>query len=482
MRRLLLTNGSYIVLLNLLVKPIWILLIDRGLQNQLGPVAYGSYYTLLSLSLMLSAVLDAGLSQFNTRTIASEGDPSLKNLPSIVGLKAILWIVYMLGTLGIGFFLDYPPQSIYWLLLLGVQQGLHAFNLLLRSILSGQMRFKREGWMGILDKWLMTAAAFPLIWLGWSYGGQQPITAFIWIQLLATLVPTLLMGFMLGKNTRLRPSISWVEQKSLLKQIFPFALLGLLAGFYTRIDLVMIRALHAEPELQAGLYASSYRLLDATNMIPVLLSGILLPQFAHHLSKHTLKTEWIRSASYLMLAIGLCLSWGLMAFRHEIMASLYKHQSDAQTNILFWIGLCCIPISLSYVWGTLLTAAGQLKTLNQLAIAALLVNLGLNLWLIPISGGLGAAQATLITQLVLCVGQGRVCIQQFSPAIVGQRWWIACVTLIIFIATASTANQSTPLALRVGLMALWPIILLTADGWYPRHWPSMLYNGQKTNN
>ena len=158
MRRLLLTNGSYIVLLNLLVKPIWILLIDRGLQNQLGPVAYGSYYTLLSLSLMLSAVLDAGLSQFNTRTIASEGDPSLKNLPSIVGLKAILWIVYMLGTLGIGFFLDYPPQSIYWLLLLGVQQGLHAFNLLLRSILSGQMRFKREGWMGILDKWLMTAA------------------------------------------------------------------------------------------------------------------------------------------------------------------------------------------------------------------------------------------------------------------------------------------------------------------------------------
>lgn len=482
MRRQLLTNGGYIVLLNLLVKPIWILLIDRGLQNQLGPVAYGSYYTLLSLSLMLSAVLDAGLSNFNTRTIAAQGKRSLKNLPSMVGLKAILWVLYLLSTLCIGLFLDYPPQSIYWLLLLGVQHGLHAFNLLLRSILSGQMRFMREGWMGILDKWLMTVAAFPFIWLGWGYGGQHPIAAFIWIQLLATLMPTLLMGFMLGNTFNLRPSFSWAAQKILLKQIFPFALLGLLAGLYTRIDLVMIRALHLEPELQAGLYASSYRLLDATNMIPILLSGILLPQFAHHLSNHSLKSEWIRSATYLMLSIGLCLSWGLIAFRHEIMGYLYKHQSDSQTDTLFWIGLCCIPVSLSYVWGTLLTAAGQLRTLNQLALLALVANVCLNFWLIPKSGGLGAAQATLITQLVLCVGQGLVCMRHFSSAIAGRRWWVAVATLILLIGAASSTSPSSPLALRIGLTALWPIILLTADGMYPRQWPAILSNRQKTNN
>lgn len=482
MRRQLLTNGGYIVLLNLLVKPIWILLIDRGLQNQLGPVTYGSYYTLLSLSLMLSALLDAGLSSFNTRSIAHDGENAFKTLPSMVGLKAILWLVYMLSTLGIGMFQGYPTQSIYWLLLLGVQQGLHAFNLLLRSILSGQMRFIWEGWMGILDKWLMTAAAFPLIWLGWSYGGQPTISIFIWIQLLATLGPTLFMLFMLGKSTNLWPCFSWQQQKTLWNQVFPFALLGLLAGLYTRIDLVMIRSLHAEPELQAGLYASSYRLLDATNMIPVLLSGILLPQFAHHLSTHTLKSEWIRSATHLMLAIGLSLSWGLIAFRHEIMAYLYKHQSEAQTDTLFWIGLCCIPISLSYVWGTLLTAAGRLKTLNQLAFAALFVNISLNLWLIPRWGGQGAAKAALITQLILCVGQGLVCIQQFSSAIVGQRWWIASAALVFFISAASATTPSTPLALRMGFMTLWPIILLAAGGFYPNKWSAILRNGQKTDN
>jgi len=482
MRRQLLTNGSYIVLLNLLVKPIWILLIDRELQNQLGPVTYGSYYTLLSLSLMLSALLDAGISNFNTRTIASGGESALKNLPSMVGLKAILWLVYMLSTLCIGFFLDYPPKSMYWLLLLGIQQGLHALNLLLRSILSGQLRFMREGWMGILDKWLMTAAAFPLVWLGWSYGGQQPILVFIWIQLISTLVPSLLMLFMLGKSLSLWPDFSSSQQKILLNQIFPFALLGLLAGLYTRVDMVLIRVLHPEPHLQAGLYASSYRLLDAVNMVPVLLSGILLPQFTHHLSTHTLKSAWIRSVTYLMLSIGLCLSWGLIAFRHEIMANLYNHQSDSQTDILFWMGLCCIPISLSYVWGTLLTAADRLKTLNQIAVSALFLNLCLNLWLIPISGGLGAAQATLITHAFLCLGQGLVCVRQFSPAILGQRWWIATASLILLIGAATTTGPSTPLALRIGLTALWPIILLLADGFYPTNWPAILRNGQKTDN
>jgi len=482
MRRQLLTSGSYVVFLNLLVKPIWILLIDRELQNQLGPGIYGTYYTLLSLSLMLSAILDAGLANFNTRAVAGGGDSALEDLPMMVGLKSVLWLVYMLCTLSIGFYLDNPPQSIYWLILLGIQQGLNSLNLLLRSIFAGQMRFLRDGWMGVLDKWLMIAAAFPLVWLGWSYGGRQPVSVYIWIQLMATLTPTLLMVFMLRKGVQLWPEFSLGRQKTLLKNALPFALLGLLAGLYTRVDMVMIRALHSDPELQAGLYASSYRLLDATNMIPILLSGILLPQFTHHWSRHTLRPEWIKSITYLMLSIGLCLSWGLVAFRHEIMGYLYRYQSSSQTDILFWIGLCCIPISLSYAWGTLLTAAGQLKTLNRLALWALVANISLNLWLMPKMGALGAAQATLITHLILCIGQGFVCLRQFSPAIAGPRWWIGIVALLLFIWAAISFNHSTPLVLRMGLTALWPFLLLTAEGIKPTTWRSFSRKGYKTDN
>jgi len=482
MRRQLLANGGFVVSLNLLVKPIWILLIDREMQNLLGPGTYGTYYTLLSLSLMLSALLDAGLANFNTRAVAAGGLPALKDMPLMTGLKAALWLLYMVSTLGMGWYLGYPPSSLYWLLLLGIQQGLHSFNLLLRSILSGQLRFVREGWMGVLDKWLMTSASFPLVWLGWRYGSGDPISEFIWIQLLSTLVPTLLMGFMLGSQVRLMPAMAWPQQFSLLRRVFPFALLGLLAGMYTRADLLMIRALLPDAEMQAGWYASGYRLLDAANMIPILFSGILLPQFSHFLSKNALKPEWVRSVTVLMLGMGLCLSWGLVTMRFEWMSRLYAHQSGVQTAVLYWIGLCCVPISLSYVWGTLLTAAGRLKPLILMAVGALFLNIVLNLWLIPLRGAEGAAISTLFTHLVLCIGQGFYSIRLLTPAIAGTRWPAVAGILLLFTATTAILGRDSSLPLRAGLTIVWPLLLLATEGISPRNLWAFLQNRQNKDN
>jgi O-antigen/teichoic acid export membrane protein len=51
-----------------------------------------------------------------------------------------------------------------------------------------------------------------------------------------------------------------------------------------------------------------------------------------------------------------------------------------------------------YIFGTLLTANGNFKILNILAAIALIINIGLNLWLIPIYKAYGAALAALCTQ------------------------------------------------------------------------------------
>jgi O-antigen/teichoic acid export membrane protein len=72
----------------------------------------------------------------------------------------------------------------------------------------------------------------------------------------------------------------------LLKQSAPFALLGILMTLYYRLDGYMIeRMLGVEGPRQAGVYAASYRLFDAANMIPYLFSTLLLPMFSRMLAK-----------------------------------------------------------------------------------------------------------------------------------------------------------------------------------------------------
>ena len=56
-----LADIAFMQILNLLIKPIWILVIDRAVQNTLSLEVYGNYAALFNFSLMFFIILDLGL-------------------------------------------------------------------------------------------------------------------------------------------------------------------------------------------------------------------------------------------------------------------------------------------------------------------------------------------------------------------------------------------------------------------------------------
>lgn len=66
---------------------------------------------------------------------------------------------------------------------------------------------------------------------------------------------------------------------------------------------------------------------------------------------------------------------------------------------------CLIPFSFTYIFGTLLTANGNMRLLNISAIAGIFVNILVNIILIPMLQAKGAAIASLSTQTIVCVLQ-----------------------------------------------------------------------------
>ena len=69
-RRVFVTNLALVLVLNLLVKPFYILGIDAAVQGRAGTEAYGGYAALLSLSFLLNILLDVGITNWNTRHVA----------------------------------------------------------------------------------------------------------------------------------------------------------------------------------------------------------------------------------------------------------------------------------------------------------------------------------------------------------------------------------------------------------------------------
>jgi O-antigen/teichoic acid export membrane protein len=185
---------------------------------------------------------------------------------------------------------------------------------------------------------------------------------------------------------------------AILKKSYPYAILVLLMAFYNRIDTVMLERLLVDGAEQSAVYASAYRLLDAANMIAYLFAGLLLPMFARMIKlKHQLD-ELVKLAFSLLMILSVIVAMGSYFFRYDLMALMYqKHVAESAQVFGYLIG-CFVAISTTYVFGTLLTANGNMRELNTMASIGMFLNITLNLILIPHYKATGSAIASLITQ------------------------------------------------------------------------------------
>jgi O-antigen/teichoic acid export membrane protein len=89
----------------------------------------------------------------------------------------------------------------------------------------------------------------------------------------------------------------------------------------------------------------------------------------------------------------------------EIMGLLYWNNVEMSASILQILMVSFLGIATTYIFGTLLTANGSIRQLNQMAVVGMIINIGLNLILIPHLQALGSAWASLATQLFTALAQ-----------------------------------------------------------------------------
>jgi O-antigen/teichoic acid export membrane protein len=94
----------------------------------------------------------------------------------------------------------------------------------------------------------------------------------------------------------------------------------------------------------------------------------------------------------------------------DLRYSEHTGESAPAFAVLMW---CFVAVCTTYVFGTLLTAGGSLKRLNMMAAAGAVLNIGLNLVLIPHWHAEGAAWASLATQAATALVQVVLALQAF---------------------------------------------------------------------
>lgn len=405
MQKKFVTNLGFLLLLNLLIKPFWILGIDRAVQNTVGAESYGLYAALFNLSFLFNILLDVGITNYNSRNIAQHNHLLQKHLSRILVLRLVLSIAYFIISILFAYLFNYRGPQLEILCILLLNQALLSLILYLRSNITGMHLFKTDSIISVLDRLIMIIMCAVLLW-GNITDGPFEIEWFVWTQTFAYFITAIFTFLVLTSHVN-KLSLKWDPKffLAILKKSYPFAILILLMTFYNRIDSVMIERMLPNGAEQAGIYAQAYRLLEAANMIAYLFSGLLLPMFAHML-KNKKPIEELAELSFSFIAVPaiIVMAFGVF-YSIDLMGLLYHEHVEESSFVFMLIINCFLAISSVYIFGTLLTANGNLKQLNMVALSGMLLNIGLNLILIPKYEAKGAAFASLITQFLTAGAQ-----------------------------------------------------------------------------
>ncbi len=431
MQKKFLGNLLFIILLNLVIKPFYIFGIDIQVQNIVGAEAYGLYFTLLNISFLFNMFLDVGITNYNTKNTAQHPITLEKHIGSYFGLKMMLIVPYILLTIGFALITGYTDQEMYILSFFILNQVLAGFILYIRSNFAGLHLFKIDAILSILDRLLVILIIGTIIY-GQIIDKPFQIEWFIYAQTFAYSF-TLLVGLVLTriKVGRIRLVISKVFSIAILKRSTPFALLILLMMLYTRIDAIMLERMLPNGKEQAGIYAQVFRLLDAVNMFAFLVAGLLLPIFSRLIGQKISVKPVLQTAAKLLSGVAIVVAIGLSINAEYTISIIYTNNIAAASQAFVWLILCFIPLSISHVFGTLLTANHNLKLLNKMALIGILINIVLNYLLIPKMEAEGAAIATLITQSLTALGQLILVMHVFKFSI---HWSILTrLSLLLFV-------------------------------------------------
>lgn len=420
MKRKFVTNLGFFLVLNLLIKPIYVFAIDRVVQNSVGAEIYGRFFTLLNIAIIFQIVLDLGIENFIRREIASHPEKASYYFSNIIVLKLILFIPYFIVCCSVAFFQNYLTGDYMALfLLILLNQFLASFILFMRANLGGFQLFRTESVVSVADRSLMIIIVGTLLLYPFTKSVFR-ISWFIIAQTISYGITLVISIVLLRKNSlAFSRQIDLRQFGPIIKSLLPYATLVLLMAFYYRADSIFLGILLPDGDEQAGVYAHGFRILDFMSNYALLFPILLIPLFSGSIHQKQKVDSLLELSSILLIVPSFAVIAPAVLYRKELFAVLYTGHIELSANAFAILTISFFGMCISYTFGALLTANGNLKQLNIMAAFAVVVSLVLNLILIPKFKVIGAtianASAQLLTVFIHIILARRIFKLRFNP-------------------------------------------------------------------
>ena len=188
--------------------------------------------------------------------------------------------------------------------------------------------------------------------------------------------------------------------KKIVKTGLPLGILILLNLVHLNVPRYVLKM--ESGMVRSGIFAAITSLITIGNILINSVGQVLLPDMSKCYSEGRMPR--FRNLFLIMFGFALAVGGGAVAVSYwagsEILIWLYSQEYYDKQQVLIWVMLAGSAWYLSGVSGTALTAARRFVSQAWLICLVVITTVGACLWLVPMAGSVGAAQALFIGALV----------------------------------------------------------------------------------
>ena len=362
----------------------------RITTHQLGPTDYGLFALIVTYVNLFSLIADLGISAMTTRELARV-DTDRHSVLSVTLSSRVALSVFVIPIILVSAAILYPTKpSLFHLSLaiMSIDVLFQAIQLTASTAFAVRVRGDLIAMLSVTNRALYLAGVVFAAILHTSYFGY--ICAYVGADAIVALVALV--------AARRSISMRWTGDLRRwwrsIADAFPLGIIQLIGNIYTWIDSILLSILRSP--IDVGYYSLAFNIVNVLGSIPSFLMQALIPSLVNSNLREV--TRIANRAIYVLFCVAAPLAAGGILLRFDIV-NVLAGPRFIQAATPLAIVVATLPISfIQTAIGYTSVSIDRYRPLLIVGCTTLLINVGLNLVLIPDHGASGAASALFISE------------------------------------------------------------------------------------
>jgi O-antigen/teichoic acid export membrane protein len=356
---------------------------------------FGIISLALSLAAILSVMIDPGFSMLTTREVARNKLLSEKYVTNTVVMKIVLSIFMLLFVGCFTHVIGYSSTVKTVVIIIAFSVVISSLTATLNTIFQAEEKMEYISINTILAGIIMLAGVL----IGIAYKGGVVYFALLYV-ITNSLVFLVVMITYSQIYSFPKMKVNFRFWKEIIRESWAFGIIGLSGMLYTYIDSILLSILTDTKTV--GWYSAAYRLMLLVLFFPTAINTALFPVMSRYYTsaRDSLKKMTERYFKY-MIITGIPMGVGTTLLADKIVALVYGNaftESSIALKILIWTMVFTFS-GAAYV--QLLVSINKQLEITKISLICVVVNIVLNLLLIPRLSYIGASIATVSTEVIL---------------------------------------------------------------------------------